>query len=174
MIRFIIHRIPRVQTYIRSLVPETIQVRLPNSEGLDADEVIAIGCGIQAGVLASVADQGGVPTEGPVGHLSQPIGVVVPSDNGEEKPVWVLPKFAAVPFRRTFAVGGREKGADSAFLRIVEGAEKGFKTLIELAIPLEGEETAKVTITAELDAVTAIAECGGRLVRARSAREGSK
>lgn len=175
-----IPRIPRLQAYLRSLLPESTPLRLPNAEGLDADELIAMGCGIQAQLITSMSEQGQpLPKEGEVPHLAESIGIMVPSaegGGGEEEAVWVLPKWSALPVRKAFAVGAH-KGAEQLFVRIIERnpvAGKPHKVLVELAIPMEGQERATVAVTAEAEAVSVSAECGGRVVKGRCAKEGAK
>ncbi|KAI9026241.1 Hsp70 protein-domain-containing protein [Hyaloraphidium curvatum] len=157
-------KIPRLQSHLRSLLPPALPLRLPNAEGLEPDELIAQGCALHASLLLSLAGEGGFPPAAPADHLARALAVL----DGAGKPVWVLPRFAALPARVVIPVAPAE-GADRLLVRLAERDGDSVRVLLEVCAGTEGwDGPGRVAVSADGKGVEVRVEGGGREVRGRA------
>ncbi|KAI9493121.1 heat shock protein 70 family [Zychaea mexicana] len=127
-------RIPKFAVKIREVF--TAEHTKVLSAELEADEVVARGCALQASLLSGYEKEDIVASQEPVitvaPHTQKAIGIV--NANGEF--VTVIPRGTALPARRTFEFANAAAGQTHAYLALHEGDH----TVVKEEIPVEAIE----------------------------------
>lgn len=116
---------PRIASNFRSIFPETTNILAPstNPSALNPSELQARGAALQASLIQEYEsddiDQSTHPAVTTVNHISNAVGVLTLSDDGETFTPVIAPE-TAVPARRTVHVEAPKDGGD-VLVKIVEG-----------------------------------------------------
>ncbi|KAI9352004.1 heat shock protein 70 family [Obelidium mucronatum] len=115
-------RIPRFQQVIRSLFPESTDVR----QDIEPDEAIGNGAAIQAGIIVAAEADGVDYASAAVNkdvvelpHLNHSVGLEV--SNGAF--VKIIPRLTPIPARRAFEFSNAVKGQTEVYLAVYEGED---------------------------------------------------
>ncbi|KAI0401604.1 Hsp70 protein-domain-containing protein [Xylaria palmicola] len=116
---------PRIASNMRSIFPETTNILAPSTSpsALNPSELQARGAALQASLIQEYEsddiDQSTHPAVTTVNHISNAIGVLTLSEEGEAFTPVIAPE-TAVPARRTVFVDAPKAGGD-VLVKIVEG-----------------------------------------------------
>ncbi|KAI8949845.1 Hsp70 protein-domain-containing protein [Xylaria longipes] len=116
---------PRIATNLRSIFPGTTNILAPstNPSALNPSELQARGAALQASLIQEYEsddiDQSTHPAVTTVNHISNAVGVLTLSDDGETFTPVIAPE-TAVPARRTVHVDAPKDGGN-VLIKIVEG-----------------------------------------------------
>ncbi|KAI0449458.1 Hsp70 protein-domain-containing protein [Xylaria acuta] len=116
---------PRIATNLRSIFPGTTNILAPstNPSSLNPSELQARGAALQASLIQEYEsddiDQSTHPAVTTVSHISNAVGVLTLSEDGETFTPVIAPE-TAVPARRTVHVDAPKTGG-SVLIKIVEG-----------------------------------------------------
>ncbi|KAI0543434.1 Hsp70 protein-domain-containing protein [Xylaria curta] len=116
---------PRIATNLRSIFPGTTNILAPstNPSALNPSELQARGAALQASLIQEYEsddiDQSTHPAVTTVNHISNAVGVLTLSEDGETFTPVIAPE-TAVPARRTVHVAAPKDGG-SVLIKIVEG-----------------------------------------------------
>ncbi|KAI1749258.1 Hsp70 protein-domain-containing protein [Xylaria castorea] len=116
---------PRIATNLRSIFPGTTNILAPstNPNALNPSELQARGAALQASLIQEYEsddiDQSTHPAVTTVKHISNAVGVLTLSEDGETFTPVIAPE-TAVPARRTIHVAAPKDGG-SVLIKIVEG-----------------------------------------------------
>ncbi|KAI3326978.1 putative ribosome-associated complex subunit SSZ1 [Xylariaceae sp. AK1471] len=117
---------PRIASNFRSIFPETTNILAPstNPSALNPSELQARGAALQASLIQEYEsediEQSTHPAVTTVNHISNAIGVITLSDNGEEIFTPIIAPETAVPARRTVHVAAPKDGGN-LLIKVVEG-----------------------------------------------------
>jgi molecular chaperone DnaK (HSP70) len=117
---------PRIASNFRSIFPETTNILAPstNPSALNPSELQARGAALQASLIQEYEsediEQSTHPAVTTVNHISNAIGVITLSGNGEETFTPIIAPETAVPARRTVHVAAPKDGGN-LLVKIVEG-----------------------------------------------------
>ncbi|KAI0413260.1 Hsp70 protein-domain-containing protein [Xylaria grammica] len=116
---------PRIASNLRSIFPETTSILAPSTipSALNPSELQARGAALQASLIQEYEsgdiDQSTHPAVTTVNHISNAIGVLTLSEDGEETFTPIIAPETAVPARRTVHV--ESKAGGNVLVKIVEG-----------------------------------------------------
>ncbi|KAI0856144.1 Hsp70 protein-domain-containing protein [Xylaria cubensis] len=116
---------PRIATNLRSIFPGTTNILAPstNPSALNPSELQARGAALQASLIQEYEsddiDQSTHPAVTTVNHISNAVGVLTLSEDGETFTPVIAPE-TAVPARRTVHVAAPKDGG-SVLIKVVEG-----------------------------------------------------
>ncbi|TGJ84678.1 hypothetical protein E0Z10_g4130 [Xylaria hypoxylon] len=116
---------PRIASNMRSIFPETTTILAPSTSpaALNPSELQARGAALQASLIQEYEsddiDQSTHPAVTTVNHISNAIGVLTLSDDGEETFTPIIAPETAVPARRTVHVLAKDGG--NVLVKVVEG-----------------------------------------------------
>ncbi|RYP75104.1 hypothetical protein DL771_002565 [Monosporascus sp. 5C6A] len=117
---------PRIAANLRSIFPETTAIQAPsmNPTAINPSELQARGAALQASLIqeyeADDIEQSTHPVVTTVKHITNAVGVVTLSDEGEEVFTPIIAPETAVPARRTVHVAAPKDGGD-VLVKVVEG-----------------------------------------------------
>ncbi|RYP61814.1 hypothetical protein DL770_009707 [Monosporascus sp. CRB-9-2] len=117
---------PRIAANLRSIFPETTAIQAPsmNPTAINPSELQARGAALQASLIqeyeADDIEQSTHPVVTTVKHITNAVGVVTLSDEGEEMFTPIIAPETAVPARRTVHVAAPKDGGD-VLVKVVEG-----------------------------------------------------
>ncbi|KAI1206697.1 HSP70-domain-containing protein [Annulohypoxylon truncatum] len=117
---------PRIAANFRAIFPETTAIQAPSTSAtaINPSELQARGAALQASLIqeyeADDIDQSTHPAVTTVKHITNAIGVISLSDEGEETFTPVIAPETAVPARRTVHIAAPENGG-SVLVKVVEG-----------------------------------------------------
>lgn len=117
---------PRVAANFRYIFPETTVIQAPStsSSSINPSELLARGAALQASLIQEYEnddiEQSTHPAVTTVPHITNAIGVITLSDDGEESFTPIVAPETAVPVRRTVHVEAPKEGGD-VLIKIVEG-----------------------------------------------------
>ncbi|KAI0521619.1 Hsp70 protein-domain-containing protein [Xylaria bambusicola] len=116
---------PRIASNLRSIFPATTTVLAPstNATALNPSELQARGAALQASLIQEYEsddiEQSTHPAVTTVNHISNAIGVLTISDDGEETFTPVIAPETAIPARRAIHVEAKDGG--DVLVKVVEG-----------------------------------------------------
>ncbi|GAP91329.1 putative hsp70-like protein [Rosellinia necatrix] len=116
---------PRIASNLRSIFPDTTTILAPSTSAsaLNPSELQARGAALQASLVQEYEfddiEQSTHPAVTTVNHISNAVGVLTLSDEGEAFTPIIAPE-TAVPARRTVHVGAPKDGGD-VLIKVVEG-----------------------------------------------------
>ncbi|KAI1427369.1 Hsp70 protein-domain-containing protein [Xylaria sp. FL1777] len=116
---------PRIASNLRFIFPETTTILAPSTTptALNPSELQARGAALQASLIQEYEsddiDQSTHPAVTTVNHISNAIGVLTLSEDGEETFTPIIAPETAVPARRTIHVEAKDGG--SVLIKVVEG-----------------------------------------------------
>ncbi|KAI0532517.1 Hsp70 protein-domain-containing protein [Xylaria digitata] len=116
---------PRIASNLRSIFPETTTILAPSTSpaALNPSELQARGAALQASLIQEYEsddiDQSTHPAVTTVNHISNAIGVLTLSEDGEEIFTPIIAPETAVPARRTVHVEAKDGG--NVLVKVVEG-----------------------------------------------------
>ncbi|KAI0975593.1 Hsp70 protein-domain-containing protein [Xylaria arbuscula] len=116
---------PRIATNFRSIFPETTTILAPSTSptAINPSELQARGAALQASLIQEYEsddiEQSTHPAVTTVNHISNAVGVITLSDDGEETFTPIIAPETAVPARRTIHVEAKEGG--NVLVKVVEG-----------------------------------------------------
>lgn len=117
---------PRIANNLRAIFPATTTILAPSTSAnaINPSELQARGAALQASLIqeyeAEDIDQSTHAAVTTVPHITNAIGVISVSDNGDEVFVPIVPPETAIPARRTVHIAAPKKGGD-VLVKIVEG-----------------------------------------------------
>ncbi|KAI1810709.1 putative ribosome-associated complex subunit SSZ1 [Poronia punctata] len=117
---------PRIASNLRSIFPETTNILAPSTSAtaLNPSELQARGAALQASLIQEYEyediSQSTHPAVTTVNHITNAIGVITLSNNGEESFTPIIAPETAVPARRTVHVAAPKEGG-SVLVKVVEG-----------------------------------------------------
>ncbi|KAI1324441.1 putative ribosome-associated complex subunit SSZ1 [Xylariaceae sp. FL0255] len=117
---------PRIASNFRSMFPETTTILAPstNATALNPSELQSRGAALQASLIQEYdtedIEQSTHPAVTTVKHISNALGVITLSDDGEESFTPIIAPETAVPARRTVHVAAPKEGG-SVLVKVVEG-----------------------------------------------------
>lgn len=116
---------PRIASNFRSIFPETTSILAPStsSAALNPSELQARGAALQASLIQEYEsddiEQSTHPAVTTVNHISNAIGVITISENGEETFTPIIAPETAVPARRAVHIEAKDGG--DVLIKVVEG-----------------------------------------------------
>ncbi|KAI1361900.1 Hsp70 protein-domain-containing protein [Xylaria arbuscula] len=116
---------PRIASNLRSIFPETTTILAPSTSAtaLNPSELQARGAALQASLIQEYEsediEQSTHPAVTTVKHISNAIGVITLSDNGEETFTPIIAPETAVPARRAIHIEAKDGG--DVLIKVVEG-----------------------------------------------------
>ncbi|KAI1296471.1 Hsp70 protein-domain-containing protein [Xylaria venustula] len=116
---------PRIASNFRSIFPETTTILAPSTSptAINPSELQARGAALQASLIQEYEsediEQSTHPAVTTVNHISNAIGVITLSDDGEETFTPIIAPETAVPARRTIHVEAKDGG--NVLVKVVEG-----------------------------------------------------
>ncbi|KAK7757630.1 Hsp70 protein that interacts with Zuo1p [Diatrype stigma] len=117
---------PRIAANFRSIFPESTTIQAPSTSptAINPSELQSRGAALQASLIqeyeADDVEQSTHPVVTTVKHITNAIGVVTLSDDGEETFTPIIAPETAVPARRTVHVAAPKDGGD-VLIKIAEG-----------------------------------------------------
>lgn len=117
---------PRIANNFRAIFPETTTIQAPSTSpsAINPSELQARGAALQASLIQEYEsddiDQSTHPAVTTVKHITNAIGVISLSDDGEETFAPVIAPETAVPARRTVHIAAPKDGG-SVLVKVVEG-----------------------------------------------------
>ncbi|KAI2627215.1 putative ribosome-associated complex subunit SSZ1 [Xylaria nigripes] len=117
---------PRIASNFRSIFPATTTVLAPSTSptALNPSELLARGAALQASLIQEYEfediNQSTHPAVTTVNHISNAIGVITLSEEGEETFTPIIAPETAVPARRTVHVNAPKNGGN-VLIKVVEG-----------------------------------------------------
>ncbi|KAI5867664.1 HSP70-domain-containing protein [Durotheca rogersii] len=117
---------PRIAANFRSIFPETTTIQAPSTSAsaVNPSELQARGAALQASLIQEYEsddiDQSTHPGVTTVKHITNAIGVLSLSGEGEESFTPIIAPETAVPTRRTIHIAAPENGGD-VLVKVVEG-----------------------------------------------------
>ncbi|KAJ3577367.1 hypothetical protein NPX13_g3202 [Xylaria arbuscula] len=116
---------PRIASNLRSIFPDTTTILAPSTSAtaLNPSELQARGAALQASLIQEYEsddiEQSTHPAVTTVKHISNAIGVITLSDNGEETFTPIIAPETAVPARRAIHIEAKDGG--DVLIKVVEG-----------------------------------------------------
>ncbi|OTB07380.1 hypothetical protein M426DRAFT_318068 [Hypoxylon sp. CI-4A] len=117
---------PRIANNFRAIFPETTTIQAPSqsASAINPSELQARGAALQASLIqeyeADDIEQSTHPAVTTVKHITNAIGVISVSSEGEETFTPIIAPETAVPARRTIHIAAPENGG-SVLVKVVEG-----------------------------------------------------